>query len=104
MNDKLTVVDIGNFCLLKEKYKAKIEEAGMKNNTESNKMFLDECSKLVSGQLKIMDDCQKMLYKFGYRKENVEQMKKIRDLFQEGIESMQSVLKSFDIAINEIPE
>ena len=66
-------------------------------------MFLSECSKLVSDQLKIMDDCQKLLYKFGYKKENVEHMKKVRDMFQEGIETMQLVLKSFDIVTSEIP-
>lgn len=102
MKDRLTVVDIANFYLLVEKYKTHMEETGIKNNTKNNEIFLSECSKSVSDQLKIMDDCQKLLYKFGYKKENVEQMKKVRDMFQEGIETMQLVLKSFDIVTSEI--
>ena len=35
MKDRLTVVDIGNYCLLAEKYKAQIEQVGIKNNTEN---------------------------------------------------------------------
>ena len=30
MEDRLTVVDIANFCLLVEKYKTHIEETGIK--------------------------------------------------------------------------
>ena len=40
MGDGLTVVDIGNFCLLAEKYKTHIEEAGVNNDSENNKLFL----------------------------------------------------------------
>lgn len=101
MEDGLTVVDIANFCLLADKYKIQIEEAGIKNDTKNNEVFLRECSKSVSDQLKIMDDCQKLLYKSGYKKENVEHMKKVRDMFQEGIETMHLVLKSFDIVTSE---
>lgn len=104
MKNGLTVVDIGNFCLLAEKYKPLIEEAGINNNTENNEKFLNECAESISDQLKIMDECQKMLYKFGYKKENIEQMKKVRNLFQEGVETMQSVLKSFDIVTSEMSE
>ena len=45
-----------------------------------------------------------MLYKFGYKKENIEYMRKVRDMFQDGIETMQLVLKSFDIVTSETPE
>lgn len=104
MKGELTVVDIGNFCLLAEKYKVQIKEAGIADVTENSEMFLEECSKLVSDQLKIMNDCQKMLYKSGHKKEKVEQMKKVRALFKEGVETMQLVLKSFDIVISEQAE
>lgn len=103
MREELTVVDIGNFCLLSEKYKKQIEEAGI-NNSSNNELFLKKCSKSISDQLKIMDDCQKMLYKVGYKKENIEHMRKVRNLFQEGIETMQSVLKAFDIVTCGIKE
>lgn len=103
MKKELTVVDIANFYLLSEKYKKQIEEAGI-NNGDDSKFFLEKCSKSISDQLKIMDDCQKMLYKFGYKKENIEYMRKVRNMFQDGIETMQLVLKSFDIVTSETPK
>lgn len=101
MGDELTVVDIGNFCLLAEKYKTQIEEAGVNNDSENNKLFLEKCSESISDQLRIMDDCQKMLYRHRYKKENVEQMKQVRDMFKEGVETMQEVLKAFSIVLDE---
>lgn len=101
MGDGLSVVDIGNFCLLAEKYKTQIEEADVNNDSENNKLFLEKCSESISDQLRIMDDCQKMLYRHGYKKENVEQMKKVRDMFKEGVDMMQEVLKAFSIALDE---
>lgn len=101
MVDGLTIVDIGNFCLLAEKYKKQIKKAGVNNDSENNKLFLKKCSKSISDQLRIMDDCQKMLYGYGYENENVEQMKKVRDIFKEGVELMQEVLKAFCIVLDE---
>lgn len=101
MGDGLSITDIGKFCLLAEKYKTQIEEAGINNNSDNNKMFLEKCSESISEQLKIMDECQKMLYVHGYKKENVEHMKKVRDMFKEGVETMQEVLKTFCIALDE---
>ena len=89
--------------MISERYKKQLEEAGI-NNGDDSKFFLKKCSKSISDQLKIMDDCQKMLYKFGYKKENIEYMRKVRDMFQDGIETMQLVLKSFDIVTSETPE
>ena len=101
MGDGLRVVDIGKFCLLSEKYKTQIEEAGVNNDSENNKLFLEKCSESISDQLRIMDDCQKMLYGHGYKKENVEQMKKVGDMFKEGVETMQEVLRAFSIVLDE---
>lgn len=104
MKDELTPVDIGNYCLLVEKYKSYLIDSGAEYNYENNKMLLEGCSKIVSDQLKIMDDCQKMLYEHGYSKENIEKMKTVRDLFKEGVETMQNVLSAFEIAIGKIPD
>lgn len=103
MKDKdkdLSITDIGNFCLLTEKYKKRLVQNGVyvdENIDKKNAYFLRQCSKLVSEQLKIMDDCQKYLYKYGSNKNNIEAIKEAEVLFKEGIEIMQEVLKGFAI-------
>lgn len=99
--DGLTVVDIGNFYLLSEKYKTCIEETGIDIDSSNNRYFIKKCSESLSDQLRIMDDCQKMLYGHGYQKENIEHMRKVRDMFKEGVETMQEVLKTFSIVLDE---
>lgn len=101
MGDGLSVVDIGSYCLLVEKYKEHLEQEGVNNNSKNNRYFIKKCSESVSDQLRIMDECQKMLYGHGYKKENVEKMKQVRDMFKEGVETMQEVLKAFSIVLDE---
>ena len=94
---KLSVVDIGTFCLLTKKYEDEIKQAecdGL-NDTE---YFLKECSKSVSEQLKIMDKCQKMLWKHGFDMNNIEKMLEAKAMFEEGLNTLQSLLKAFEIA------
>lgn len=101
MGDELSVVGIGSYCLLAEKYKNQIQQAGIENNNDKNWMFIKKCSESVSDQLKIMDICQKMLYEYGYIKENVKQMREVRDTFKKGVETMQEVLEAFSIVLDE---
>ena len=69
--ENLSIVNIANFCLLAEKYSEYVNENGVTINHEDNKMLLEECSESISNSLKIMDECQKMLYKTGYTKEHI---------------------------------
>lgn len=101
MGDNLTVVDIANLCLMSKKYKKEMQEAGLVNNMQNEEEFLQKCSESISEQLKIMDECQRLLYKNGYKETNVEEMKKVKDVFQKGIDTMQQVLESFSIVTNE---
>lgn len=52
----MDVVDIGNFCLLENKYKKYLEEKGQ--TVSDNSEILKECSSSISQLLSIMDGCQ----------------------------------------------
>ena len=96
-DDGLSVVDIGTFCLLTKKYQDEIREAGV-NDINDTDYFLEECSKSVSEQLQIMDNCQQMLWKYGFDTNNTEKMLEAKAMFEEGIHTLQSVLKAFESA------
>lgn len=93
-SDKLDVIDIGNFCLLVDKYKNYIEQG---QAVSDNKNVLQDCSDSISALLEIMDTCQNILYTTGYSEENIELMKKCELTFKEGIESLSQILKGFTI-------
>lgn len=101
MNTKeLTVVDIGTFCLISKRYGEKLLDAGIENVTDAEG-FLKECSESVSEHLRIMDNCQKLLWKYGADVGNAEKLSETKAIFEQGLEIMQSVLKAFDIAVCE---
>lgn len=96
----MDVVDIGNFCLLENKYKKYLEEKGQ--TVSDNSEILKECSDSISQLLSIMDGCQKILYKTGYKEENIEDMKKCEAMFRDGVETLTKLMGSFAIATEKL--
>ena len=45
-----------------------------------------------------MDNCQQMLWKYGFDTNNTEKMLEAKAVFEEGIHTLQSVLKAFESA------
>lgn len=94
-NEELSVVDIGNFCLLANKYKDYLLANGQKipDDEETRKGV----SESISSLLEIMDGCQKALYSTDYSEENIESMLKFKEMFEDGLKTLQKVLEGFEI-------
>lgn len=97
----LSVQDIGKFLLLQEKYKDYLIENGI--DEKDNFYFFKECANSNSKLLKIMDDCQKALYKYRYpmSEEDIEVMKKFQKLFNDGLKTLKEISETFEIVVNE---
>ena len=97
----LSVVDIGNYCLLVKKYKEQLQRENLKISP-NNDWFISECSRIISDHLQTMDECQKALYTQGTETLNAEEiayLKELRDFFEEGVQLLQEVLVGFDLVI-----
>lgn len=97
----LSVVDIGNYCLLVKKYKEQLQRENLKIS-QNNDWFISECSSIISDHLQTMDECQKALYTQGtepFNAEELEYLKELRNFFEEGIQLLQEVLVGFDLVI-----
>lgn len=93
---ELSVVDIGNFCLLTNKYRDYLLANGQ--NVPDDEEIKRGVSESISSLLEIMDGCQKALYSTDYAEENIENMLKFKEMFEEGLITLHKVLEGFAIA------
>lgn len=96
--DGLTLVDMVNFCVLSEKYKQYVEDEEMLKSMENNAEFLMMASNLISEQIALLDNAQKLLLTEGYKPENREKTKELFESYKEGLEIVNQLVKSFEIA------